>query len=41
MDIQFWVHQNGWIYTGDCIEGARQATEKEIADHLEKVDFDK
>lgn len=31
----FWVHSEGWIYIGDKIEGARAATEEEIAAHLD------
>ncbi|GAB7215773.1 hypothetical protein [Dickeya oryzae] len=30
----FWVHPDGWIYIGDKIEGARAATDEEIATHL-------
>lgn len=36
MDTQFWIHPDGWIYTGDRIEGARAATEEEISEHLAK-----
>ena len=36
MDIIFWIHPDGWIYTGDQIDGARLATEEEISEHLAK-----
>lgn len=36
MDIKFWIHPDGWIYTGDQVDGAREATEKEISEHLAK-----
>ncbi|HDZ9831346.1 TPA: hypothetical protein ACYTJQ_000495 [Yersinia enterocolitica] len=37
VETKFWVHQDGWIYVGDQIEGARAATEAEIDEHLAKT----
>lgn len=31
---EYWIHADGWIYQGDQIEGARAATEEELALHL-------
>jgi hypothetical protein len=39
-DQKFWIHPDGWIYTGDQIEGAREATETEIAQHLAKLEVE-
>ena len=36
-ELKFWIHPEGWIYTGDQIEGARAATEEEIAAHLNTI----
>ncbi|CNF25430.1 Uncharacterised protein [Yersinia frederiksenii] len=33
--IKFYINNDGFIYTGDKIEGAREATEPEIKAHLE------
>lgn len=33
----FWFHPEGWIYIGDEIEGARAATDDEIAAHLNAI----
>lgn len=37
MEIEFWIHPEGWIYVGDQIEGARAATNEEIRDHLSAI----
>lgn len=37
MAINWWIHEDGWIYTGDETTGSREATEKEIEEHLEYV----
>ncbi|WP_186372832.1 hypothetical protein [Yersinia alsatica] len=33
--IKFYINSDGFIYTGDKITGAREATESEIKSHLE------
>ncbi|MDT3545623.1 hypothetical protein [Cronobacter sakazakii] len=30
-EIKFWVHPDGFVYIGDQIEGARAATDEEVA----------
>lgn len=32
--VEYWIHPDGFIYTGDKIEGARAATDDEIAAHV-------
>lgn len=32
--VKYWIHPDGFIYTGDQIEGARAATDDEVAAHL-------
>lgn len=32
-ELKFWIHPEGWVYTGDQIEGARAATDEEIQNH--------
>lgn len=32
--IKYWIHPDGFIYTGDLVAGARAATDEEIAAHL-------
>lgn len=32
--MKFYMHKDGYIYSGDMMDGAREATEIEIADHL-------
>lgn len=36
-ELKFWIHPEGWIYTGDKLEGARAATEEEITAHLNAI----
>ena len=33
-ELKFWIHPEGWLYTGDQIEGARAATNEEVTNHL-------
>lgn len=35
--IKFFIHPDGFIYTGDKIEGARDATDEEVATHLAAI----
>jgi hypothetical protein len=30
----FWIHKDGFIYSGDMTDGAREATQAEIDTHL-------
>lgn len=30
----FWIHKDGYLYSGDSTEGAREATQEEINNHL-------
>ncbi|CNF18084.1 hypothetical protein [Yersinia intermedia] len=30
IETKFWVHPDGWVYVGDYIEGAREATKEDI-----------
>ncbi len=34
VETKFWVHPDEWIYVGDKMEGAREATKEEIDEHL-------
>ncbi|HFI1945483.1 TPA: hypothetical protein ACPZRO_002438 [Yersinia enterocolitica] len=36
-ETKFWVHPDDWIYVGDKIDEAREATQSEINAHLLKV----
>ncbi|ENO8554341.1 hypothetical protein ACTJ5H_002655 [Yersinia enterocolitica] len=36
VETKFWVHQEGWIYVGDKIKGARVATQEEIDAHMDQ-----
>lgn len=35
--MQFWIHPDGYLYSGDNVEGAREATLEEIGAHLNPV----
>ncbi|BCQ40886.1 hypothetical protein ERHA54_34890 [Erwinia rhapontici] len=35
--LDYWIHPYGFIYIGDQIEGARAATDGEIAAHLAEI----
>lgn len=35
--VKYWIHPDGFIYIGDQVEGARAATESEIAAHLAEI----
>ncbi|WET16730.1 hypothetical protein P2W49_09910 [Yersinia intermedia] len=37
VETKYWIHPDGWIYVGDQIEGAREATQTEVDDHLAKT----
>ncbi|EMH1375582.1 hypothetical protein V6B41_000293 [Yersinia enterocolitica] len=37
IEIKFYINADGFIYTGDKIDGAREATESEIKSHLETL----
>ncbi|CRY06367.1 Uncharacterised protein [Yersinia enterocolitica] len=37
VETKFWIHPDGWIYVGDEMEGAREATKEEIDDHISKI----
>ncbi|EON3357412.1 hypothetical protein AB9H26_06685 [Yersinia enterocolitica] len=37
VETKFWIHQEGWIYVGDKIKGARAATEAEVDTHFAKL----
>ncbi|MBP2156850.1 hypothetical protein [Erwinia rhapontici] len=39
MAIHWWIHKDGWIYTGDETEGSREATQDEIEEHLKITSF--
>ncbi len=32
--MEFYIHKDGYLYNGDFIEGAREATQEEINAHL-------
>ncbi|CNL41974.1 hypothetical protein [Yersinia aleksiciae] len=34
VETKYWVHPDDWIYVGDVIEGAREATQSEIEEHI-------
>ncbi|WP_186370148.1 hypothetical protein [Yersinia bercovieri] len=34
VETEYWIHADGWIYVGDEMEGAREATKEEIDEHL-------
>lgn len=34
IEIKFYINAEGFIYTGDKIEGAREATVLEVKEHL-------
>lgn len=37
VETKYWIHPDGWIYVGDQIEGAREATKDEIGVHISKI----
>ncbi|HDM8089859.1 TPA: hypothetical protein PXN44_000641 [Yersinia enterocolitica] len=37
IETKYWIHPDGWIYVGDEIDGAREATKEEIDEHLAKT----
>lgn len=34
---KYWIHAESWIYQGDQVEGAREATSEEVAAHVQEV----
>ncbi|ELY2861673.1 hypothetical protein SMC83_004199 [Cronobacter sakazakii] len=37
LPTKYWIHPDGFIYIGDQVESAREATEEEIKSHEEYV----